>query len=54
MLSILLGCSNIKTMNVNNLGKAISALKWQKVSQGRDRNKRYGYWVQERILAPAG
>jgi hypothetical protein len=30
MLIMLIGGSNIKTMNVNNLGKAISALKWKK------------------------
>jgi hypothetical protein len=51
ILSTLMGSSNIKTMNTSNLGKAISALQWKKTFQGRDRNKRYGYWVKERIFA---
>jgi predicted P-loop ATPase len=54
MLSMLIGSSNIKTMNSSNLGKAIAALKWKKTFQGRDKSKRFGYWVQERFLAPAG
>ncbi|MDJ1492882.1 VapE family protein [Cytophagaceae bacterium DM2B3-1] len=48
MLNTLLGSSNIKTMNTVNLGRAISALKWKKATQGRDKTKRYGYWVRER------
>ncbi|MDJ1498649.1 hypothetical protein QNI19_37300 [Cytophagaceae bacterium DM2B3-1] len=48
MLSTLLGGSNIKTMNTINLGRAISAPKWKKVTQGHDKAQRYGYWVNVR------
>ncbi|MDJ1470833.1 VapE domain-containing protein [Xanthocytophaga flava] len=50
ILNMLLGSSNIKNMNTVNLGRAISALKWKKITQGRDRTKRYGYWVKEQCL----
>jgi hypothetical protein len=50
ILSTLIGFSNIKTMNTNNLGRAISALKWKKIAQGSGNQRRYGYWVQEKLI----
>ncbi|MDJ1506762.1 hypothetical protein QNI22_39350 [Cytophagaceae bacterium BD1B2-1] len=51
ILNMLLGSSNIKTMNTVNLGRAISALKWKKSIQGTGKHKRYGYFIQEKTLA---
>jgi len=36
---MLMGSSNIKTMNVINLGRAISALQWKKAIQGNGNQK---------------